>query len=51
MVGKRSIKVVAMFSEEEATDLVRGRGIVGGGVLHHCWWLQTHDDDGEHRQC
>jgi hypothetical protein len=51
MVGKRLIEVVALFSEEEATRLVRGCGIDGGGVLHHCVWLETPDHDGEQRHC
>jgi hypothetical protein len=51
MVGKRLIKVVSLFSEEEATRIVWGCGNVGGGVLHHCLWLETLDHDGEHGHC
>jgi hypothetical protein len=51
MVGKRLTQVVSFFSEEEATRLVWGCGIVGGGVLHHCVWLKTPDHDGEHGHC
>jgi hypothetical protein len=51
MVGKRLTQVVSLFSEEEATRLVWGYGIVDGGVLHHCVWLKTPDHDGEHGHC